>query len=455
MSIYQTLGRHIDTHLQRIHQAPLDTRLEPGHMRAHLRAYDFYDPRDDSDVFADVARLLWNGMQHASNPLHMGLFRPAADPACIVADALVALYDPNLATYDFAPAAHEIERHTLYAVAERIGFDLSEGAANFTSGGEEANNTAVSVALTHAFPGAGEHGLRALPGQPTMYVSAEAHHSFDKIAHRSGLGRQAVRWIPVQDDLRMDPQALREYVATDRANGCLPFLIVGTAGTTTAGAIDPLSVLADIAAQEGLWFHTDGAWGGAAAVSRTLRPALAGMERADSLTFDAHKWLSMTVGAGMFFCRHAGPVHATFTTRTPYVPPQSSDRPSPFVTTMQWSRRFMGLKLFMTLARHGWQGVVSRIEHQTDMAHHLRRQLERTGWRIFNDTPLPVVCFGRSDVDPVTMAAILLRRQQAWISPVRLGGNQSALRACITHYGTEIDDVDHLVEVLCKEADAR
>ena len=152
----------------------------------------------------------------------------------------------------------------------------------------------------------------------------------------------------------MDARALAEQIRADRARGFAPLLVVGTAGTTNAGTIDPLPELADICAGEGLWFHVDAAWGGAAAMSDRLRPLLDGIERADSVTWDAHKWLSVPVSAGMFFCRNRAAVEAAFTVDAAYVPPKrDAQARDGLSTSLQWSRRFIGLKVFMVLAENG------------------------------------------------------------------------------------------------------
>ena len=335
-----------------------------------------------------------------------------------------------------------------------LGLDPAAGFANFTSGGQEANQTAVTAALTRAFPEFAERGVRALDGEPVLYVSAEAHHSFVKIAHQSGIGRDAVRHVDVDRRLRLDVDMLAREIAADRARGRLPFLIVGTAGTTAAGAIDPLLELADVAQQERLWFHVDAAWGGAAVLSPTLRRHLAGIERADSITCDAHKWLSVPVAAGMFFTRHREPILQAFRVEaSSYVPPAVPDTFDPYVTTVQWSRRFIGLKLFMTLAELGEHGMVGFIEHQAAMGELLRARLASSGWLLVNDSPLAIVCFTHPAIeDGRTTASEVVGRVvgggRAWISEVRLSGPITALRACITSHRTQPSDIDILVEEL-------
>lgn len=451
--VTERLAHHIETYLGRAHQAPLTASVTAGEIRGYLRErYSFAAPLALEEVLDDTASMLWRWSEHASNPRHFGLFRPGVDLPAVVGETLVALHDPNLATWRFSPAAAEMEAHALAAIGERLGFPQGGEGSCFTSCGQEANHTAVAVALTHTFPDVARYGLRALVGQPVLYLSEEAHHSLDKAAHVTGLGRDAVRRVRVGDDLRMDVEALAASIARDRAAGELPFLVVATAGTTAAGVIDPLPEVAALAAAEGLWLHVDAAWGGAAALSDRLRLHLAGIESAASVTCDAHKLLSVPVGAGMFFCRRREAVEATFAARPPYVPPPPPGRPAdPYQATLQWSRRCNGIKLFMMLATHGIEGIARRIEHQTAMGERLRFLLSKAGWRLVNHTPLPVVCFthdalGGDEEAHRRIARTLGERQVAWISATRLRGRQVALRACITHFDTQPSDLAALVD---------
>jgi len=285
-----------------------------------------------------------------THPRYFGLFNPSVTLASIVADTLVAMYNPQLATWRTSPAANEIERHTLAWLAGKFGLPATT-MASFTSGGAESNLSAVIVALTRAFPQYGDDGLRSLSASPAIYVTREAHDSFCKIAHMTGIGRRALRTIATNRDLKMDLEDLSRRVAEDRRNGLVPIMVVGTAGTTAAGAIDPLPDLARFCRAESLWFHVDAAWGGAAILSPRLRGHLAGIDHADSITCDAHKWFSVPMGAGMFFCRHPDAVREAFRAQTSYMPGKTAGPVAdPYTTSVQWSRRFIGLKLNFPLS---------------------------------------------------------------------------------------------------------
>jgi glutamate/tyrosine decarboxylase-like PLP-dependent enzyme len=275
-----------------------------------------------------------------------------------------------------------------------------------------------------------------------------------KAARVSGIGVESVRQVPVDASLRLDAGAMEAMVADDRREGLAPFLVAGTAGTTNAGVIDPLSDIAGIAERAGLWFHADAAWGGAAALSPNLGHHLSGIERADSITFDAHKWLSAPMGAGVYITRHPNILTDTFSTPTAYMPKDARGLAvtDPHLHSMQWSRRFIGLKVFLSLLVAGWDGYAAAIDHMTAMGDLLRDELAAAGWKVVNGTPLPVVCFLPPDADPEVVARRVVSSGAAWISTTRLAG-QTVLRACITNYRTSEDDIHALVKTL-RDADS-
>jgi glutamate/tyrosine decarboxylase-like PLP-dependent enzyme len=420
-------------------------------IRTYLRSrYDFRRTVPLEDVVTDVEAMLRKWQVQVTHPRYFGLFNPSVTLASVIADTLVAMYNPQLANWRTSPAANEIERHTLSWLAARFGLPESS-IATFTSGGMEANLSAVVVALTRAFPSYGEQGLRSLAGQPVIYLTEEAHHGFNKLAHITGLGRKSLRQIKTDRLLRMDVEELRRCVAEDRANGLLPFMVIGNAGTTAAGAIDPLAEIAHCSQELGLWFHVDAAWGGAAILSPSLRHHLAGIQAADSITCDAHKWFSVPMGCGMFFCRHRGSVAQAFRTDVTYMPGKAAgaggdsfDIFNPLETSTQWSRRFIGLKLFMSLAQQGEAGYIEMIDHQTRMGNLLRELLKASGWSIVNSTPLPLVCFTRDGLVPSQLLAAMRQHQVAWMSEAQLGGIP-VMRACITSFKTTENDIDWVV----------
>jgi len=430
-------------------------------IRETLAPFDFERPVDPLSALDFAVEGLWRHQVHAPHPRYFGLFNPAPATMGIAADALVAAFNPQLAAWSHSPFAAEVEQHVVRALAGKLGYDPGKVEGTFTSGGAEANHTALLTAITRAFPEVGRRGMLALRSQPVLYVSPEAHHSFLKAARLSGIGAEAVREVRVDSSLRMIPGDLAEKIEEDRSSGHTPFLVIATVGSTSAGAIDPVAEIAQVADEAGgLWLHLDAAWGGAAALVPELRPVLDGAARADSITFDAHKWLSVPMGAGVYLTRHPGILERTFRVAAGYMPREGNVLPvlDPYANSMQWSRRFIGLKLFLSLAVAGWQGYEEAIRRQTEMGDRLRERLQEEGWTVVNDTPLPVVCFvdsikeggrdGRSAAFLEAVKTHVVDSGEAWISTVSLGEAGPALRACITNYRTGPEDLEALVAAL-------
>ncbi len=435
-----------------ISSGPILPQITAGEIRRHLAEhYSFETPLPLEEVADDVETILANWQVQVTHPRYFGLYNPSVTFASVLGDTLAAMYNPQLATWRTAPGPIEMERHILGWLAGKFGMPSSTSAC-FTSGGNEANLCATTAALLWKFPDLGEGGLRSLPGQPTVYRTSEAHHSYDKIATMSGLGRHALRTVKTLSNHKMDVQDLARQVALDRANGCIPLMVVGTAGTTAGGIIDPLAGIAAFCNREGIWFHADAAYGGAAILSPKLKPALAGIELADSITCDAHKWFSVPMGAGMFFCRHPEAVAEAFRVETPYMPARTMaagpSTPDPYAITPQWSRRFIGLKFFVSLAHYGEEGYARMFDHQVRMGGLLRELLENDGWQIVNETPLPVICFRRDGVDVSEFVEGLHGNQIAWMAATRLGGGEPVVRACITSFKTTEQDIREVAEAM-------
>jgi glutamate/tyrosine decarboxylase-like PLP-dependent enzyme len=415
--------------------------------RGELAKFDFDMPCPMYRLLAWTIARLEHGVVHTTHPRYFGLFNPSPTFPAQCADRITAAFNPQLATSTTSPAAVEIEAHVIGSVGRRAGFS-TDVTGHFTTGGAEANYTALICALTRANAGFASEGARAFSGQPVFYASRESHLAWLKIAHQAGIGRHAVRLVATDGWGRMDPNALSDAIATDRSQGCVPVLIAATAGTTNAGMIDPLSDCAEIARIFGLWYHVDAAWGGALIASDRLRSVLAGIEQADSLTIDAHKWLATTMGCGMFITKHARILSSCFQVSTNYMPSNIPDL-DPYVTSVQWSRRFLGLRLFLSLAAAGWTGYGEHVERAIALAASLRDKLIRQGWAIANDSPLAVLCIepppGRSGVRSIVNWVLASGR--AWISSTIFEGRE-VLRACTTNGETTLDDVNALVDVL-------
>jgi aromatic-L-amino-acid decarboxylase len=444
---HQRLIELIERHWEEVAGLRVAPQASYGELAERLEEFDFAEPIAPERAIEACAALLREGIIHTSHPRYFGLFNPTPTFAGVCADALVATFNPQLAVTSHAPAAVAIERHVLSFLAGNLG--LEEAVGSFTSGGAEANLTAVLVALERHFPEAAVDGVQAIQGRPTLYASSEAHHSLIKIARITGLGHRALRLVPATPELQLDPEALRERVLRDRADGHRPFLVAATAGSTAAGIIDPIGAIADLCDELGLDLHVDAAWGGAVCLSDRLGPILAGIERADSVTIDAHKWLSVPMGAGVFLTRHREALESTFRVTADYMP--SAAGSDPYLSSVQWSRRFIGLKVFLSLMLAGRAGYAAQLERDCRLADRLRAVLQEDGWVTLNRTPLPLACFTDDADADVARSARRLRAiadevelsGAAWISVVSLAG-RPALRACITSYRSSDEDVEAL-----------
>lgn len=444
------VGAQIARGLAEVAAGEVGVTLDPADLARQLAAFDFAAPRALPDVVAWLVDVLSRGIVQPTHPRYLGLYNPAPTFASECADRIAAAFNPQLAVWSHAPAAVEIERHAIRAVLARLGHP--DGGGHFTSGGAEANFTALVCALTAACPDYAERGARAFPGPPVFYASRESHLAWLKIAHMCGLGRGALRLIDTDGAGRLDPAALAAQLTADRAAGDAPVLIAATAGTTNAGAIDPLAACADLAAAAGVWLHVDAAWAGALLASDRLRGLLAGIERADSTTIDAHKWFATTMGAGMFLTRRPEVLGRAFAVRASYMPSHDAAR-DPYITSAQWSRRFIGLRLFLGLATAGWTGYAHHVEHATAMAERLSRALVAAGWTVASASPVAVVCAIPPPGSPPVRAIVddVVGRGTAWLSLAELE-RRDVIRMCITNGRTGEADVDAVAAALIAAA---
>jgi aromatic-L-amino-acid/L-tryptophan decarboxylase len=441
------LTLELEAALRRVQAGPVAPTLDMQQFRSELKAFDFNQPRPLQDALRWAIERLEHGIVQMSNPRYFGLFNPGANFPAQCADRLVASFNPQLASSASSPVPVALESHIIRAVAHRAGF-ADDATGHFATGGSEANYTALICALTAAHPDFSADGVRAFPGPVRFYTSKDCHIAWLKIAHQAGVGRTALKLIDTDGSGRMEPEALLKAIAADRAARAVPVMVVATAGTTGAGMIDPLHACADIAKQQSLWFHVDAAWGGAALASNRLRRVLDGIERADSITIDAHKWLAATMGCALFISRRADLLSEAFHASTSFMP-SSLAAVDPYLNSMQWSRRFLGLRLFLALAAAGWEGLGAHVERGVEVIERVKERLLASGWRIANDSPLAVL----DAIPPAALGEVraLVRRVvnsgRAWVAPAIFEG-QDVVRICATNGETAIDDVDALIAAL-------
>ncbi len=462
-NVWARVTQAVEQFTEDLDTLPVAPSSSPDEVRAALSSVDFAAPMAPEEALDLVVSGLRTHQVHTGHPNYFGLFNPAVSTMSVAADTLVAAFNPQLAAWKHAPFAVEAEELVTREIGIRLGYDRDAAAGSFTSGGAEANHTALLMAMTRAFPEFVEHGVRALPGQPTIYASSESHHSFVKAARFSGLGDRAVRHVPVDETYRLDPKALEAQITPDRKNGEYPFLIVATLGTTGAGILDPVGAIASVGARNSMWVHADAAWAGAAALLPEMREHFEGLERSDSITFDAHKWLSVPMAAGMFLTKHRDLMERAFAVDAGYMPVDDNQRVvEPHRVSIQWTHRFIGLKLFLSLLVAGWDGYETMIRNMIQLGRVLDRRLGEQGWNVVNQTPLPVSCFqdGRSSEGTSSdhMRAIVAGVEAsglAWISFMNLGGSYPAARACITNFRNSEGSIERLLEVLEQVRSAR
>ena len=256
----------------------------------------------------------------STSPGYLGLMNPTPVTMGVFADALTSLINQNQAASHHSPAGSVIEEVAIRWLSEAVGYG-SDCQGHLTSGGTVANMTGLKLALHRAAPEARTRGLAALGKQFTVYASDQLHFSIERSVDVLGLGREALRLVPAGPDATVDPAAMRALMEADRRAGKTPFAILGVAGTTACGALDPLHGLADLAEEMGVWYHVDAAYGGAAGLSREYPGILDGIERADSVTVDAHKWFFIPFVAGGILFRDRGFAEEVFQFAAGYIPP--------------------------------------------------------------------------------------------------------------------------------------
>ncbi|MGW0299655.1 pyridoxal phosphate-dependent decarboxylase family protein [Streptomyces anthocyanicus] len=405
-------------------------------------------PGTTRDALDDAVNILEASVS-PSRPLFLAYIGSTGLETGVLASALSAAYDANLATA--AGAADLLDGQAVRWVAEFVGYPAAEG--HFTSGGQTSNFTALLAAREHALPGAREQGVAGRGA--TVYCSAEAHHSVVRAVEAAGLGRRALRRIPTDERHRMRPDALRRALMDDRAAGLAPVAVVATAGTTLTGAVDPLAAIADVCELEGVWLHVDGAYGLPAAATRTAAHLFAGLDRADSVTVDAHKWLGVQKSCSVVLLRRRGPLRAAFGHEEHYML-HEEDTGNPVDHTFEYSRPFRSLRLWLSLRVHGAARFRTWIESTLANAALLGDEVRaHASFELLHEPMLSTVCFrhvvpGMDDEGLDAHNERLARAMQAdgrvFLAPAVVDG-RTCLRACFVNFRTTTDAVQTVLEV--------
>ncbi|HUS20149.1 MAG TPA: aminotransferase class I/II-fold pyridoxal phosphate-dependent enzyme, partial [Terriglobales bacterium] len=339
--------------------------------------------------------------------------------------------------------------------ADRVGWK-SESGGTFTSGGNEANFSALALALAYAFPGVVENGVASIGAQALVYASAESHHSLDKSVGLLGLGRKALRRVAVTDRVQLDVEALDAAITSDKAAGHKPFCVVATAGTTNSGAVDDMVAIGAICRKHGLWLHVDGAYGAAAIFSDKHRKLVNGIELADSITIDPHKWLAMPFAAGVIITSHPELLETAFATHTPYMPRVAgSTMVDNFKLSTQWSRRMNSLKVYLTLRVHGRKAYEDLIDRQLGLARKFVQMMSASEYfELAAPQVLPIINLRVKGLPSDQACAIhadiveeITRSGERWISVTQVGG-RSVIRVMVISYLTNAEHLQSLAQSL-------
>ncbi len=349
-------------------------------------------PLPAGDVLREIEDKLLPYCTHVSHPGYFGLITPSPVPVGAIGDFIASTLNQNVGTYTIGPAAVAIERRTVRWLTDLIGFGPDAGG-NLTSGGTLANFIGLKLARDFSSGQRAQHeGLRE---RRAIYVSEERHVSVDKAVDCVGAGREALRVLPTDDAFRVRLDALEQAIAEDRSRGVAPLCIVGIAGTTNTGAVDDLAALRAIADREGTWLHVDAAYGGGMLLSRRWPGMLAGLEMADSVTLDPHKWFYAPLDAGAILVRDEGQLTRSFGMRPSYLTDEldTGERYQYYVHGFEQSRRFRALKVWMSFKRYGTETIGDWIDANVEQARHLCDLAERhPRFRAATRPPMSAVC---------------------------------------------------------------
>jgi aromatic-L-amino-acid/L-tryptophan decarboxylase len=433
-------------------------------------------PQKPQDLDAVYREFVENILPYPTGNIHprfWGWVMGTGDPVGVLAEMLAATMNPNLGGLDHV--ANYVEQQVLDWCKQIMGFP-AEASGVLVSGGSMANLVGLTVARNVIAEKGGVNlrkvGLQNLPHPMTLYCSVQTHSSVQKAVEVLGLGSDALRQIPVDADYRIRLDLLREAIAADRQQGMHPCCVVGNAGTVNTGAIDDLNALADLCREEGLWFHVDGAFGSMVSLAPNLAHLVSGMERADSLAFDMHKWLSMPFEIGCVLIRKESDQRSSFSMNPAYL--VHADRGAAGGNLwfgdygIQLTRSFRALKAWMMLKNHGSEKFGRIIQQNVTQARYLASlvdaspELERLA-----PVALNVVCFryvgraGRHSEEMLNALnqELLVRLHESGIavpSYTTLNGKY-ALRVANVNHRSQLVDFDILVQEvieLGKELDA-
>ncbi|MBD0325480.1 MAG: aspartate aminotransferase family protein, partial [Pyrinomonadaceae bacterium] len=371
----------VSDYFARVSELPVFPELSAADVAAKLSAR-LPDEGEPVKHLIDDCRAVIEMSRHNGHPRFFGYVASPSTPIGAYADLIASALNANVTSWRSAPSATEIERTVLRWLAALIGYK-DGGHGLLTSGGSMANLNALYIAQrTKAQADTSRKGLWSDGGGPMIiYASDQIHLSIPKAADVLGLGREQVRIVETDASYRLDVRALREAIESDRRRGSRPFCVVASAGTVSTGAVDPLADVARVAAEHSLWFHVDGAYGALAASNETKRTLFAGIESADSVSLDAHKWLYTPVDCGCLLFRDADNARRAFASSesAEYIKihEETDDEAYAFWDYgVELSRRFRALKLWLTLRYYGARRISAAISEDIRLAQYLAECVE-------------------------------------------------------------------------------
>ena len=439
--------------------------------------FDVPAPREAAalDKIVDDCRRIIDGIRHNGHPRFYGYVASPATPPGAFADLLASTLNPSVTSWRSSPAATQIERTVVRWLGSLIGYD-DNAIGLLTSGGSMANLTALLIAHRAKAEGdVSREGIGNSRKRMTMYVSDQVHMSIPKAAEVLGLGQKSVRVIPTDDRFCCDVNALRGALEADRRDDLEPFCIVASAGTAASGAVDPLAEIADLARRNNLWFHIDGAYGAPAAMVVPYQPTFRGLELADSVSLDPHKWLYTPVDCGCLLMRDAAAARQPFVAEGEYVKVHETAESESFAFWdygIELSRRFRALKVWMTLRYFGARRIAEAIADDMAMAKFMAQQVDASPeFQLLAPVQLSICCFrylpasirlklaaAHDDAQRADLNSQLNRLNERIMHRVQRGGRaylsnamlrgKFALRACIINFRTTRADIDLTLEAV-------
>lgn len=450
-------------YLDQVAERPVLAAVEPGAIAAALPEHPPAVGEPLDAILDDVDRILMPGITHWNHPGFMAYFANTGSPPGIVGEAVAATLNVNAMLWRTSPAATELEQRVLAWTAELLGLPAG-WFGEITDTASASTLYALAAAREAAGVDVRTRGMAGRSDLPPLavYCSREAHTSVDKACITLGIGRDGLRRIDTDGELRMRPDALAAAIEADLAAGVRPVAVVATAGTTSSTSIDPVPAIAGICARHGLWLHVDAAYGGAAAVCPELRFVLEGCARADSIVVNPHKWLLTPMDCSLLWCARPDALRAAFAVTAEYLRSDDGDVVNLMDYGLSLGRRFRALKLWMVIRWYGAGGLAEVIRGHVGQARRLAAAIDAApGWERLAPVPLSTVCFrhhpdgteGESELAAHNAAIVeaVNRRGEVFVSHTELRGSY-AIRVALGNAATAAAHVDRAWQLLREAA---